>query len=150
MDSDDILRHLTVKGDIFGVPQWRRHMTAGQRRSLKDGRDRVPIAVHADGRALVRHVVHVRDVVAAFLLALENPASVGQTFNIAAPSAFAYDVAGAYLARKTGLATMRIKVPDAQDFTIDISKARGILGYRPRYDIFGIIDAALACRAAKS
>ena len=148
MDDDDILRHMTVGAKQFGVPRWRKHMTAAQLKSLKDGRDRAPIGLHPDGRPIIRHVVHVQDVVSAFLLALANPASVGQTFNVAAPSAFAYDVAGEYLSRQTGLPTMRIKVPDAQDFAIDISKARAILGYQPQYDIFRIIDAALEHRTA--
>jgi len=150
MDGDDILNHLKVRGDIFGIPNWPEHMTAAQKRALSDGRDRVPVALHPGGRAIVRHVVHVRDVAAAFLLALANPNSVGETFNIAAPSAFAYDVAGEYLSRKTGAPTMRIKVPGVEDFRIDISKARAVLGYQPRYDIFRIIDAALEHRAEMS
>ncbi|MFB3893420.1 MAG: NAD-dependent epimerase/dehydratase family protein [Phycisphaerae bacterium] len=110
------------------------------------GRDFVGIAIHPDGRALVRHVVSIHDVAAAFLLALANPASIGQTFNIAAPSAFAYDTAGDYLARKTGWPTMRITVPKAEDFAMDISKARAILGYQPQYDIFSMLDEALQYR----
>jgi hypothetical protein len=182
MDDDDILRHLNVDEDHWGIPRWRKHMTKAQLRRLQkqrapspqpspkgrgsaepspqpspsEGRGGqtpapaagyVPIGLHPDGRPIVRHLVHVQDLVDAFLLALANPASVGQTFNIAAPSAFAYDQAGEYLSGRTGVPTMRIKVPGVHDFTIDISKARAILGYQPRRDIFRIIDAALEQRA---
>jgi len=58
----------------------------------------------------------------------KNPASVGQTFNIAAASAFSYDVAGKYLAEKISLPMTRIKVSEAHDFQIDISKARKYSG----------------------
>jgi nucleoside-diphosphate-sugar epimerase len=146
MDADDFLRHMRITGDIFGAPKWTRLLTEEQRAELGPDEDRVPVGVHPDGRPVTRHVVHLEDVVSAFLLALENPAAVGQTYNIAAPEAFAYDVAGGYISEQTGTPIIRVTVPDVHDFRIDISKARNELGYRPRYDTFGIIDAALDWR----
>ena len=40
-----------------------------------------------------------------------------------------------------------------KDFCIDTTKARYVLGYRPQYDIYGLIDKAVefrrsGCRAA--
>jgi len=137
--QDMILRHLSAAS-------WAGHLSARQKAMFRKS-DYVALAMHPDGRPVVRHVVGLNDVVAAFLLAMENPASAGETFNIAAPAPFAYDEAAEYLSRKTSLPTMRIKVPEAHDFTIDIRKARKVLGYRPQYDIFRIIDDALAYRS---
>jgi len=113
---------------------------------------RVKVLTKKNGRALVRHVVGLQDVVQAFLLALKRPEGkvVGETFHIAGPSAFAYDEAGAYLAGKIGAKTIRVKVPEAHDFRIDISKAKRVLGYRPRWGIERIIDDALAWRRSGS
>lgn len=143
MAADDILRHLTVTGKTMGAPKWIKYLTEGQKAAIPAGEDRVPIGVKADGTPIVRHIVHMDDVVAAFLLALESPNAVGEVFHVAAPAAFAYDVAADYLSRKTGVPTMRVTIPEAHDFSIDISKARSILGYAPRYDIIAMIDAAL-------
>jgi hypothetical protein len=35
-----------------------------------------------------------------------------------------------------------------KDFCIDTTKARYVLGYKPKYDIFGLIDKAVEFRRA--
>lgn len=148
LDNDDIVRHLAFGGrnQNWGIPHWPKHLSAAQRRAVRDGRERAAIGLHEGGRPIIRHVVHVADVVEAFLLALANPQAAGQTFNIAAPAAFAYDQAAKHLSSRTGWPTMPIKVPGVEDFQIDISKACSILGYQPQYDIFRTIDEALKTR----
>jgi len=111
------------------------------------GENRVPILVNEHGEPYTRHIVHLDDVVHAFDLALGNPAALGETFHIAAPQAFRYDEAAAYLSGKIGLPTATITATGYHSFSINIAKARQVLGYTPRYDIFGIIDRALAWQA---
>ena len=146
--QDDILKHLSltraVDPDRPTVSSWDEFLTEDHRRLVAQGEDRVPILVNDAGVPYRRHIVQLEDVVQAWLLAFDNPAALGQTFHIAAPAAFSYDRAAAYLSEKTGVPTTELTVPGYHSFEIDISRARGILGYRPRYDIYGIIDAALA------
>ncbi len=143
MDGDDFVRHMRVRGKSFGAPKWSKYITPEQEKELPAGEELIPVGVKADGSPIVRHIVHVKDVAAAFLLALERPESAGGTFNIAAPEAFSYDEAAAYLSEKTGMPTVEVKIPEAHDFRIDISKARAELGYAPEYDTKRIIDEAL-------
>jgi nucleoside-diphosphate-sugar epimerase len=145
--GDDILKHLSltraVDPDRPAVSSWDEFLADEHRRLIARGEDRVPILVNRDRVPYRRHIVHLEDVVQAWLLALGNPVAVGQTFHIAAPSAFSYDQAAGYLSQRTGVPTTELVVPDCHSFEIDITRARSMLGYRPKYDIYGIIDAAL-------
>jgi UDP-glucose 4-epimerase len=146
--GDDILKHLSLTRAVDpdrGTPSaWDEYLTDEQRALVAKGEDRVPIACTEAGVPLRRHIVQLEDVVQSWLLALDNPAAVGQTFHIAAPSAFSYGVAARYLSERTGTPTTELTLPGCYPFEIDITKARSVLGYRPQYDIQAIIDAALA------
>ena len=78
--------------------------------------------------------------------ALGNPRAIGETFNIAAPSAFSYDVLSEYISKKLNLPVVNFALDGFHDFSIDINKARSVLGYRPEYDVFRIADNAMAFR----
>lgn len=80
------------------------------------------------------------------LLALGNPRAVNETFHVAAPVPFSYDVLARYVGEKLGVPVVDFELPDGHDFEIDISKARSVLGYRPEYDVFRIVDAAVEFR----
>jgi len=145
--GDDILKHLSLTRAIDPdrpiVSSWDAFLNDEQRQLVSRGEDRVPILVNGSGIPYRRHIVHIDDVVQAWLLAIGNPVAVGQTFHIAAPSAFSYDQAARYLSQKTGVPTTELVVPGCHSFEIDISRARSILGYRPAHDIYATIDMAL-------
>jgi len=93
-----------------------------------------------------RHIVALEDCVQACLLALSTPGIEGQTFMIAMNDPFSYPEAAQYLAEKLGIDRIELVDPVGQDFCIDISRAKYRLGYRPQYDIFGLIDHAIEFR----
>ncbi|MGQ9576003.1 MAG: NAD-dependent epimerase/dehydratase family protein [Thermoguttaceae bacterium] len=144
--EDDILNHLTVAGEPFGVPVWQELMSPDQRAAFASGRNAAVACRHPDGRPLRRHIVAVEDCVQAFLLALQCEGIEGETFHIAMAEPFDYADAAAYAARQLGIETIDLVDPIGQDFSIDISKARWVLGYRPEYDIYRLIDRAVAFR----
>jgi len=144
--EDDILTHLTVAGDQFGVPVWRELMSDRQRERYANGADAVGALRHPDERPLRRHIVAVEDCVQAHLLALEREGIEGQTFLIAMNDPFDYVEAARYVAGKLGIDILDLIDPVGQDFSIDVAKARYVLGYRPRFDIFGLIDQAVEFR----
>jgi nucleoside-diphosphate-sugar epimerase len=146
--EDDILRHLTVAGEKFGVPVWRELMTEAQREAFSGGRDAVVALRHPDGKPMRRHIVAVEDCIQAFLLALEVEGIEGETFNIAMAEPFDYVEAAGHAAARLGLETLDLVDPVGQDFCIDVAKARYVLGYRPQYDIRTLIDQAVEFRAA--
>jgi nucleoside-diphosphate-sugar epimerase len=146
--EDDILSHLTVAGESFGVPVWSELMSEQQRARLAAGRDAVAALRHPDGRPMRRHIVAAEDCVQAFLLALRQPDIEGQTFNIAMAEPFDYVETAAYAADVLGIEVVELVDPVGQDFWMDITKARCLLGYRPQFDIRALIDRAVEFRRA--
>jgi nucleoside-diphosphate-sugar epimerase len=146
--EDDILNHLTVAGECFGIPVWQELMTPSQRERYVSGRDAAVALRHPHGRPLLRHVVALEDCVQAFLLALETEAIEGQTFNIAMAEPFDYVATADYLARRLEIEVLDLVDPVGRDFAVDIAKARYLLGFRPQYDICRLIDQAIEFRRA--
>ncbi|MCE5237784.1 NAD(P)-dependent oxidoreductase [bacterium] len=144
----DILNHLSLRNlnPAEKGHGWDDYLTEELRAVIAAGGNRVPILVNDQGVPYTRHIVHLDDVVQAFDKALGHPAAIGETFHIAAPRAFRYDEAAAYLAPKVGLETATITASGYHSFEINVSKARRMLAYDPQYDIFGIIDKALQWR----
>jgi nucleoside-diphosphate-sugar epimerase len=144
--EDDILTHLTVAGEGFGVPVWSELMSDEQRTKYAGGGDAAVALRHPNGLPMRRHIVAVEDVVQAFLLSLEREGIEGQTFQIAMATPFDYPFAAGYAAEQLGIDVIDLVDPVGQDFCIDIAKARWVLGYRPQYDIRRLIDKAVEFR----
>lgn len=145
--EDDLLAHMMLRPPDFGGPAWRDlARTARQKEMFRKKREAVGCLVHPDGRPFVRHIVGIADVVQSFLLALGNPAAIGQTFNIAGPEAFSYDALAAHIAGRLGVPVVKFTCREGHDFRINIGKARSVLGYDPRWDAARIADAGIAWR----
>ena len=76
--------------------------------------------------------------------ALGNEKAMGQTFNVATPEPFTYDVLSAYIAEKLGIPAVEFEFDVAFDFAIDVSKVKTVLGYESEFDNFRIVDDAIA------
>ena len=146
--EDDILNHLTVAGECFGIPVWKELMNDQQRASYSAGRDAAVALRHPDGRPSRRHIVAVEDCVQSFLLALTREGLAGQTFMIAMADPFDYVEAAQYAAQRLGIDVLELVDPVGQDFCIDTTKARYVLGYQPKYDIRRLIDQAVEFRTS--
>jgi len=59
---------------------------------------------------------------------------------------FNYVDAAAPAAKQLGIDVLDLVDPVGKDFCIDTTKARYVLGYRPKHDIFSMIDRAVECR----
>ena len=146
--DDDLLNHFSLlenvdpaeKGHGFG------EVSEEVLALVKAGEERIPILTGANGVPYRRHIVHLDDVAQAFEKMLGNEAALGQSFNIAAPTPFSYDVAAKYLSEKLGIPTVEICCPDYHSFEINITRARNVLGYAPENDFFRIADRAIAFR----
>ena len=146
--EDDILTHLTVAGEQFGVPIWSELMSDQQRAQFSGGGDAVVALRHPEGTPMRRHIVAVEDCIQAYLLALRTKGIEGETFMIAMNDPFNYVEAATYAAKQLGIDTIDLVDPVGKDFCIDVSKSRYVLGYRPKYDIFGLVDKAVEFRRA--
>lgn len=146
--EDDILNHLTVAGESFGIPVWRDLMNDAQRAAYSGDRDAAVALRHPNGRPMLRHIVAVEDCVQSFLLALQQENIDGETFMIAMRDPFNYVEAAQYASKQMGIDVVELVDPVGEDFCIDTTKARYVLGYAPQYDIFQLIDQAIAFRRA--
>jgi nucleoside-diphosphate-sugar epimerase len=144
--EDDILTHLTVAGEQFGVPVWSELMSESQRAKYRNGGDAAVALRHPSGAPLRRHIVAVEDCIQAYLRALRTEGIEGETFMIAMNDPFSYVDAADYAAKKLGIETLELVDPVGKDFCVDTTKARYVLGYQPKYDIFGLIDKAVEFR----
>lgn len=146
MEKDDFRYALSFGDDQFGGPDWdtlidplerQRHAAAGK----------VPLMLDVDGRPLRRNFVHVDDLVSAMLAAFDNPQAARQLFNIAMTDAVDYSAVAAHLLRSRGLEAVEIETPFHSN-ALDNTKARHMLGWRPKYDFQQLIEAAFTYERA--
>jgi hypothetical protein len=159
-----------VAGDeILDFPQfylshWRRvyaHLTdpaaSSTRAQLEDAAgqygDRcLVLARDKTGRSYKKHIADVHDIVAGFLAGIGKTAAFGQVFQLAAPRPFTWEEAIPYLGAKLDLPWVDVRlaghVPTYYEF--DLSKGARLIDYRPAYDIFRMIDEAVALRGGQA
>jgi len=109
-----------------------------------DGAERLLISYGEDGISWRYTLCHVQDLVSGIVLLLHRDEAVGDVFNLGPAAPFAMDVALKYMSNATGIPYVEARLPGPPVvYTVNISKARAVLGYRPQHDIFGIIDEAV-------
>lgn len=97
-----------------------------------------PPMIFEDGRQR-RDFVHVRDVARAFRLALEKPDAAGHVINIGSGQAYTIAEVATLLAEAMGVPEIspdilnKARSGDIRNCFADISKARELLGFEPRY-----------------
>lgn len=147
-EHDDLLNHFSLLNNVnpaepgHGFGEVSEDVLA----LVRAKQERIPVLMEASGTPLRRHIVHVDDVMQAFDCMIDNPSALGQTFNIAGPSAFDYRVAADYLSKQLGVPTVEIPSPKYHPFEINITRARTVLGYAPENDFFRMADRAIAAR----
>jgi len=139
MEKDDFRYHLTFGQDVFGGPRWRDLVGEQQADELARA-DTIPVMLDPDRRPVKRNFVHVEDLVGAILCAIDAPAARG-TFNICMDEPVDYRAAADYLARTRRLPSLDVVTPFHSTW-LDNSKAKFRLGWRPRYDLERLIEAA--------
>ena len=140
MEKDDFKYQLSFGEDVFGGPRWRDLVGAQAADGyVKSGA--VPVMLDADGRPIKRNFVHVDDLVEAILRAIDHPAARRQTFNVCMDEPVDYGELGAYLLETRGLKPIPVPTPYRSTW-LDNAKAKFLLGWRPRYDLKQMVDAA--------
>ena len=146
MEKDDFKFQLSFGDDVFGGPRWGdlvgREAADGY---VKSGA--VPVMQDPDGVPVKRNFVHVEDLCSAILAALDNPRARHQTFNVCMDEPVDYGELGAYLKKTRGLPTVDVRTPYRSTW-LDNAKAKFLLGWRPRYDLARLTDAAFDYKRA--
>lgn len=140
MEKDDFKYQLSFGEDVFGGPRWR-DLVGDEQADTYVSTKTIPIMLDSDGKPVKRNFVHVDDLVDAILLALDHKDARQQTFNICMDEPVDYGEVAAYLATSRGLPSVAIKTPYHSTW-LDNTKAKFLLGWRPKYDLQKMIDTA--------
>jgi UDP-glucose 4-epimerase len=148
MEKDDFKYSLSFGEDVFGGPRWRK--LVGQQRADEYLQiNAVPLMLDPDGKPVKRNFVHVSDLVDSMVLALDHPASRQQTFNICMDEPVDYRQVADYLFETRGMPSVEVKTPYWSTW-LDNSKAKFLLGWRPRFDLKRLIDEAWAYQRSET
>jgi UDP-glucose 4-epimerase len=140
MEKDDFKYSLSFGEDVFGGPRWR-DLVSRERADEYLKSNAVPVMLDPTGKPVQRNFVHVRDLVAAILLALNHPKAHQQTFNICMDEPVDYRGVASYLKETRGLPSVEIETPFWSTW-LDNTKAKFLLGWRPEVDLKRLIDEA--------
>jgi len=138
MEKDDFKYSLSFGEDVFGGPRWR-DLVGAQRADEYLKTNTVPLMLDPEGQPIKRNFVHVSDLVDSMILALDHPKAKQQTFNICMDEPVDYRQVAEYLNKTRGFPSVEIKTPYWSTW-LDNSKAKFLLGWRPRYDLNRLID----------
>ncbi|MFL5304098.1 MAG: NAD-dependent epimerase/dehydratase family protein [Polyangia bacterium] len=140
MEKDDFKAQLSFGDDVFGGPRWRDLVGAQAADDyVKSGA--VPVMLDPDGRPVKRNFVHVDDLISAIFCAIDHPAARRQTFNICMDEPVDYGELAGYLRETRGVQGIPIPTPYRSTW-LDNAKAKFLLGWRPRYDLKQMVEAA--------
>jgi nucleoside-diphosphate-sugar epimerase len=140
MEKDDLRAHLSFSPDVFGAPRWC-DLVGAEAAAEHAARGAVPVLLDASGTPVLRNFVHVEDLVDAIVAALDQPRARHQLMNVCMDEPLDYGRLGEYLARtrRTPLVPIRDRFHSTW---LDNSKAKFLLGWRPRFDLERLVDAA--------
>jgi UDP-glucose 4-epimerase len=137
-------------GEILDFPQFylgRLKESHPELASLWKGEERLVLLKDSAGRPYKKQIADVRDIVQGCLDALGKPAAAGEIVQLAGPRPFTWDEAIPHLSRQLKMAYVEASVSGNPTFyEYDLTKARRLLGFQPRYDIATMIDDALRHR----
>ncbi len=140
MEKDDFKYQLSFEADVFGWPRWRD--IVGAEKATEYARNRtIPVPLDANGDGLRRNFVHVEDLVDAILKAINHPKAKQQTFNVCMDEPVDYVKMGEYLAKTRSYNLTRIPT-EFHSTWLDNSKAKFLLGWRPKYNLEQLTDSA--------
>ncbi|SDW66067.1 NAD-dependent epimerase/dehydratase family protein [Roseicitreum antarcticum] len=146
MEKDDLRYAMSFGEDQFGGPDWADLMTPDRLAAARTGQH-VPLLRDVTGAPLRRNFIHVDDVVAALVTALDHPDAARETFNIAMTEPVDYGRLAVLVNERTGAPPVDIETPFHSNW-LDCTKAAHLLGWRPRVDLETLVDRAWSYRRA--
>lgn len=148
MEKDDFKYTFSFGDDVFGGPRWR-DLVGAEQADRYAAAHMIPLLLDPDGVPIKRNFVHVDDLAAAILAAIDSPKARQQTFNICMDEPVDYAEVGAYLQRKYGFPSVGIPT-EYHSTWLDNAKARFLLGWKPEYDLHRLIDSSWNYQRAES
>lgn len=103
----------------------------------------------SEGHTQVSEVTDARDIAQGLRLVLERPEARNEVFNLGPAAPYSMAEAIPYMARATGRRYVEAALPIPMPFVQTSNfKARMLLGYKPKYTLYEMIDEAVAASEA--
>jgi nucleoside-diphosphate-sugar epimerase len=144
MEKDDFKYQLSFGEDVFGGPRWC-DLVPAEKVDEYVRAGTVPVMLDPAGTPVKRNFVHVEDLVNAIEHAIDHPSARQQLFNVCMNEPVDYGELAAYLKQTRGLPSVNVPTPYHSTW-LDNSKAKLLLGWRPKYDLAKLTDAAFDYR----
>lgn len=114
---------------------------------LWQGDERLVICADESGIPFRMHIIDVRDQVLGCVSALDKPESLGQRIQLGGVAPFSFDKAVPYMSERIGVPVISANLPGPPiNFGFDLEKAERLIGFVPQFDVFRMIDDAIASR----
>lgn len=113
-------------------------------KGVDDGTPKLFVTTSPSGEASLSMLTHPEDVARAMRAMIDTPEAVGEAFNVGPDAPHSERAVVSRLA--DGLGVEMVEIPhDAvrPSWYVTSGKARGVLGYQPRYTVFDMIDIAV-------
>ena len=110
------------------------------------GRDQLLLSRNPNGVPYKEHFSDVRDIARGLQFAIEKEEAVGEAFNLAGGVIIDWGEAVPRLAERFGVSYTDARLPTPVHYTLDLTKIRTRLGFKPRHDLNSVIETAEAIR----
>ena len=110
------------------------------------GEDRLLLSRNPNGVPHKQHFCDVRDIARGLILGIEREEAVGEEFTLGGAAIIDWGEAVPWLAERYGLSYADVRLPEANYFTLDLTKIQTRLGFKPRHDLANIVETAEAIR----
>ncbi len=97
-----------------------------------------------EGRPWLYQLIDYRDLAQGVIYALTHPQAVGRTYNLAGPYPISFVQAAHLLGEALNQPVLEWQAPVRWVFDLDTTRARCEIGYRPKWTIERMINAALS------
>ena len=110
------------------------------------GEDQLLLSRNPNGVPHKQHFCDVRDIARGLVLGIEREEAVGEEFTLGGAAIIDWGVAVPWLAERYGLTYADARLPEANYFTLDLTKIKTRLGFQPKHDLVNIVETAEAIR----
>ena len=110
------------------------------------GEDQLLLSRNPNGVPHKQHFCDVRDIARGLVLGIEKEEAVGEEFTLGGAAIIDWGVAVPWLAERYGLTYADARLPEANYFTLDLTKIKTRLGFQPKHDLVNIVETAEAIR----
>ena len=115
-----------------------------------DGEEKLLISCNPNGVPYRQHYGDVRDIAQGLELALDNPAAVGEIYNLSGAAILDWGELAPFFAERKGMPVVEARLPFNNYFELDLSKIKRDLGFAPQHDFDSILATAEAIQRGEA